>query len=68
MSLSVSLPVQYSGKGRGVCEKQEGLGPMHTFPLPVSIPLPGGQDHLSEDPTGVGEEAEYTGLPLGELH
>ncbi|PNJ08738.1 SH3BP5L isoform 3 [Pongo abelii] len=27
-----------------------------------------GQDHLSEDPAGVGEETEYTGFPLGELH
>ena len=48
---SFSVLFQYSGRGRGMYEKREGLGPTHTPPSAhVSILLPGGQDHLPEDP------------------
>lgn len=69
LEVSPSLPIQYGGRGRGMYEKQEGWDP-HIF-LPsahVAIPLPGGQDHLSEDPSGVSKEAQHAGLPPGELH
>lgn len=62
---SFSVLFQYSGRGRGMCEKQEGLGPMHMPPSAcVPILLPGGQDHLPEDPAGVSKEAQHAGLPL----
>ena len=66
---SFSVLFQYSGRGRGMYEKREGLGPTHTPPSAhVSILLPGGQDHLPEDPAGVSKEAQLAGLPLRELH
>uniref|UniRef100_A0A8B9WFZ7 SH3 domain-binding protein 5 n=1 Tax=Bos mutus grunniens TaxID=30521 RepID=A0A8B9WFZ7_BOSMU len=66
---SFSVLFQYSGRGRGMYEKQEGLGPRHMPPSArVSILLPGGQDHLPEDPAGVSKEAQHAGLPLRELH
>lgn len=67
--LSFSLIFPYDGSGQGMDEKQEGLGPTRMPPsahAPVS--LPGGQDHLPEDPAGVSEEAQHTGLPPRELH
>lgn len=55
---SFSVLFQYSGRGRGMYEKREGLGPTHMPPSArVSVLLPGGQDHLPEDPAGVSKEA-----------
>lgn len=66
---SFSLLFQYSGRGRGMYGKQEGLGPTRMPPSAhVPILLPGSQDHLPEDPAGVSKEAQHAGLPLGELH
>lgn len=66
---SFSVLFQYSGGEGGMCEKQEGLGPMHMPPSAcVPILLPRRPGPPTEDPAGVSKEAQHAGLPLRELH